>query len=78
MKTFTQRKLQLQLWRRIRTLAVIIVVGGIVVAGEYLPIVHYADAAATTSETVVNAPADYFPAQFPAPKGEPEAHVEAF
>ena len=79
MKTFTQRKVQLQLWRRIRTLGIIIVVGGIVVAGEYLPIVHYADAAATTSETVVNAPpADYFPAQFPAPKGEPEAHVEAF
>jgi hypothetical protein len=78
MKTFTQRKVQLQLWRRIRTLGIIIVVGGIVVAGEYLPVVHHADAAATISETVVNAPADYFPAQFPAPKGEPEAHVEAF
>ena len=33
MKTFTQRKLDLKLWRRIRTLAIIIVVGGIVVAG---------------------------------------------
>jgi len=38
----------------------------------------HADAAAATSETVVNTPADYFPAQFPAPKGEPEAHVETF
>ena len=78
MKTFTQRKQDLQLWRRIRTLAIVVVVGGIVVAGEYMPLVHHADAAAATSETVVNAPADYFPAQFPAPKGEPEAHVEAF
>jgi len=78
MKTFTQRKLDLKLWRRIRTLAIIIVVGGIVVAGEYLPIVHHADAAAATSETVTRSPSDYFPAQFPAPKGEPEAHVEAF
>ena len=72
MKTFTQRKLDLQLWRGIRTLAIIIVVGGIVVAGEYLPIVHHADAAAATSETVVSSPTDYFPAQFPAPKGESE------
>ncbi|TMH66140.1 MAG: hypothetical protein E6H48_12020 [Betaproteobacteria bacterium] len=78
MRTFTQRKLDLQLWRRIRTLAIIVVVGGVVVAGEYLPVVHHADAAAATSETVIIAPAEYFPAQFPAPKGEPEAHVEAF
>ena len=78
MRTFTQRKLDLQLWRRIRTLAIIVVVGGVVVAGEYLPVVHHADAAAATSETVIIAPAKYFPAQFPAPKGEPEAHVEAF
>jgi len=77
MKTFTQRKQDLQLWRQIRTLAIIVVVGGIVVAGEYLPVVHHADAAAT-SEAVVSQPSDYFPAQFPAPKGEPEAHVEAF
>ena len=46
MRTFTQRKLDLQLWRRIRTLAIIVVVGGVVVAGEYLPVVHHADAAA--------------------------------
>ena len=78
MKTFTQRKQDLQLWRQIRTLAIIVVVGGIVLAGEYLPIVHHADAAAATSEAVVSQPSDYFPAQFPAPKGEPEAHVEAF
>ena len=79
MKTFTERKQYLRLSRQLRALAVIVVLGGIVAVGEYTPIVHHADASAATSETVVNAsPADYFPAQFPAPKGEPEAHVEAF
>jgi hypothetical protein len=78
MKTFTQRKQYLRLSRQIRALAIIVVLGGIVAVGEYIPVVHHADAAAATSETVVNAPTEYFPAQFPAPKGEPETHVEAF
>jgi hypothetical protein len=78
MKTFTQRKQYLRLSRQIRALAIIVILGGIVAVGEYMPVVHHADASAATSETVVNAPTDYFPAQFPAPKGEPAAHVEAF
>ena len=78
MKTFTQRKQELRLARQLRVLAIIVVLGGIVAVGGYMPLVHHADAAAATSETVVNQPAEYFPAQFPAPKGEPEAHVEAF
>jgi len=78
MKTFTQRKQELRLAHQLRVLAIIVVLGGIVAVGGYMPLVHHADAAAATSETVVNQPADYFPAQFPAPKGEPEAHVEAF
>jgi hypothetical protein len=78
MKTFTQRKQYLRLSRQIRALAIIVVLGGIVAVGEYMPVVHHADAAAATSETVVNAPTEYFPAQFLAPKGEPETHVEAF
>ena len=78
MKTFTQRKQYLRLSRQIRALAIIVVLGGIVAVGEYMPVVHHADAAAATSETVVNATTDYFPAQFPAPKGEAGAHVEAF
>ena len=78
MKTFTERKQYLRLSRQLRALAVIVVLGGIVAVGEYMPIVHHADASAATSETVVSQPAEYFPAQFPAPKGEPEAHVEAF
>jgi hypothetical protein len=78
MKSFTQRKQDLRLARQLRVLAIIVVLGSIIAVGGYMPIVHHADAAAATSETVVNAPAEYFPAQFPAPKGEPEAHVEAF
>jgi hypothetical protein len=77
MKTFTQRKHAVRLARLLRTLAIIVVLGGIAMAADRLPIVHHADAAAA-SETVVITSSDYFPAQFPAPKGEPEAHVEAF
>jgi len=78
MKTFTQRKQYLRLSRQLRALAVIVVLGGIVAVGEYMPIVHHADASAATSETAASQPAEYFPAQFPAPKGEAEAQVDAF
>ncbi|MFL5234893.1 MAG: hypothetical protein ACJ8DM_18460 [Microvirga sp.] len=75
---FTQRKQELKLARRIRNLAIIVIVGGIVAAGEYMPVMHRAQATAPTHEKAVATPTDYFPAQFPAVKGEPETHVEAF
>jgi len=78
MKTFTERKHAVRLTRLMRTLAIIVVLGGVAAVVDRMPIVHHADAAAAASETVVSAPADYFPAQFAAPKGEAEAHVEAF
>ena len=78
MNTLTQRKHAVRLARLVRTIAIVVALGAVAAVAARIPLVHHADAAAATSETVVNAPFDYFPAHFPAPKGEPEAHVEAF
>ena len=52
--------------------AIIVVLGAIAVAGEQLSMTHRADAAPNPAAAAVITSADYFPAQFPAPKGEPE------
>ena len=78
MKTFTQSKHAVRLGRLIRTVAIVVAIGSVAAIAGRMPLAHHADAAAATSETVVSAHFDYFPAQFAAPKGEPEAHVEAF
>jgi len=72
MNTFTQRKQELRLARGIRMAAIIVVLGAIAVAGEQLSMTHRADAAPNPAAAAVITSADYFPAQFPAPKGEPE------
>jgi hypothetical protein len=79
MATFTERKRSVQLARGIRTVAIIVVLGTIVVVGERMPLRHdaVANAEAVTSSQVA-APADYFPARFATPKGEPEAPIEQF
>ena len=78
MNTFTERKQNLKLMHRIRNVAIIVLVGGIVAAGEYMPLMHRADATLPAQEKAVATSSDYFPAQFPDVKGEPQAHVEAF
>ncbi|HEY3180392.1 MAG TPA: hypothetical protein VGL25_16105 [Casimicrobiaceae bacterium] len=78
MATFSERKRSVHLARGIRTLAIIVVLGTIVVVGERMPMGHAADHAAAVTSTTVTAPADYFPSHFATPKGEPEAHVESF
>jgi hypothetical protein len=72
MSTFTQRKQELRLARGIRMAAIIVVLGAIAVAGEQLSITHRADAAPAATSEAVTTSVDYFPAQFAAPKGEPE------
>ena len=72
MNTFTQRKQELRLARGIRMAAIIVVLGAIAVAGEQLSMTHRADAAPNPAAAAVSTSADYFPAQFPAPKAEPE------
>jgi hypothetical protein len=72
---------QSRLARGVKAAAVVAVLGLIVVAGEHMPIGHAAGghATAATRHGPVAAPAtSYFPTQFAAPTGAPEAHVEAF
>ena len=78
MKTFTERKQDLKLMRRMRNFAIIVLVGGIVAAGEYMPLTHRAEATTAAHEKPVATPTAYFPAQFPAVKGEAQPHIEAF
>jgi len=79
--TFTQRKRNVMIGRRLRALAIVVVLGSIVVVGGHLPSGH--DSTARASD-VGRAPAsvatdvDYFPSHFAPPKSEPEAHVDAF
>ena len=73
---------QSRIARGVKAAAVVVVLGMIVVAGEHIPIGHAAGDHATVATLhgpSVNTPAaTYFPAQFAAPTGAPEAHVEAF
>ena len=78
MKTFTERKQDLKIMRRMRNFAIIVLVGGIVAAGEYVPLMHRAEATATAQEKAVATTTAYFPAQFPDVKGEAQPHIEAF
>jgi hypothetical protein len=79
MKTFSERKSQLKLVRRLRNVSIVVVLGATVAVAAALPTMRHHEAAVTPQhEAIVTTPADYFPAQFPAPKGEPEAQVEAF
>jgi hypothetical protein len=79
--TFTQRKRGVLIGRRLRAVAIVVVLGSIVVVGGHLPMGHEATAhgavvSAAPASTATDA--DYFPSHFAPPKGEPEAHVEAF
>ena len=78
MKTFTERKQDLKMMRRMRNLAIIVLVGGIVAVGEYMPLMHRAEATTSVHEKAVATTTDYFPAQFPDVKGEAQPHIEAF
>jgi hypothetical protein len=73
---------QSRLARGVKAAAVVVVLGLIVVAGEHMPIGHAASDHATVATLhglVAAAPAtSYFPAQFAAPTGASEAHVDAF
>ena len=73
---------QSRLARGVKAAAVVVVLGLIVVAGEPMPIGHaageHATAATLHGPSAVESATTYFPAQFAAPTGAPEAHVEAF
>jgi hypothetical protein len=73
---------QSRLARGAKAAAVVVVLGAIVVAGEHMPIGHaagdHATAATLHGPSAAVPAASHFPAQFAAPTGEPEAHVQAF
>ena len=79
--TFTQRKRGVMIGRRLRTVAIVILLGSIVVVSGHLPKGHdvtaqAADVGAAPASMATDA--DYFPAHFAPPKGEPEAQPDAF
>ncbi len=78
MKTFTERKQDLKMMRWMRNLAIIVLVGGIVAAGEYMPLTHRAEATIGAHEKAVATTTDYFPAQFPDVKGEAQPQADTF
>ena len=73
---------QPRLARGVKAAAIVVVLGLIVVAGEHMPIGHaagdHATAATLHGASAMEPATTYFPAQFAAPAGAPEAHVEAF
>jgi hypothetical protein len=77
--TFTQRKRGVLIGRRLRAVAIVVLLGSIVVVGGHLPKGHDATAqAADVGAASMTTDADYFPAHFAPPKGEPEAQPDAF
>jgi len=79
--SFTQRKRSVLIGRRLRALAIVVVLGSIVVASGHLRTAH--DAVANASD-ISAAPAsmatdaDYFPSHFAPPTGEPAERVATF
>ena len=78
---FSQKKRGVLLARRLRALAIVVVLGSIVVVSGHLPLGHDAAvraADAGTTPTAVTTDGDYFPSHFPAPKGEPAEPIATF
>jgi hypothetical protein len=78
---FSQKKRGMLLARRLRAVAIVVVLGSIVVVGGRLSLGHDAavrPADAGTAPTAVATDGDYFPSHFPEPKGEPAQPVEQF
>ena len=72
--TFSEKKRSVLWARRLRAVAIIVVLGSIVVIGGHLPAGHdvAVHAAVDAAPAAATADADYFPSHFPAPKSEPE------
>ena len=76
--TFSEKKRSVLWARRVRAVAIIVVLSSIVIVGGHLPAGHDVAAHAEAVSAAPVADADYFPAHFPAPKGEPEALPATF
>jgi len=79
--TFTQQKRSVLFGRRLRALAIAVLLGSIVVAAGHLPAGHDVAARAAAvgsapSSTAMDA--DYFPSHYAPPKSEPEAQPDTF
>ena len=80
--SFSQRKSGVLMVRRLRAVAIVVLLGSIVVVGGHLPKGH--DVTAQAAADVRAAPAsittdtDYFPSHFAPPKGEPEPQPDSF
>ena len=74
-----RKKKRSVLWaRRLRAVAIIVVLSSIIIVGAHLPTGHDVAAHAEAVSTAPAAEADYFPSHFPAPKGEPEVLPATF
>ncbi|HEY4138595.1 MAG TPA: hypothetical protein VGN65_09095 [Casimicrobiaceae bacterium] len=79
--TFTQRKRGVLIGRRLRAVAIVVLLGSIVVIGGHLPKGHDVSAQAADvggAPASMATDADYFPSHFAPPKGEPEAQPATF
>ena len=80
-ETFAQRKRSVLFARRLRALAIVVVLGSIVVVAGHLPaayeVASHAEAVGT-APAAVSTDADYFPSHFAPPKGEPTEPVASF
>ncbi|HEY2816857.1 MAG TPA: hypothetical protein VGK44_06970 [Casimicrobiaceae bacterium] len=79
--SFTQRKRGVLMGRRLRAVAIVVLLGSIVVVGGHLPKGHDVTAQAVeigAAPASTATDADYFPSHFAPPKGEPEAQVDTF
>ena len=71
---FSEKKRSVLFARRLRAVAIVVVLGSVVVVGGHLPAGHDVarHAAVDAAPVAATADADYFPSHFPAPKSEPE------
>ena len=79
-ETFSQRKRSVLFARRLRALAIVVVLGSIVIVGGHLPAGHdvTVNAAAVSSAPAVSTTVDYFPSHFAPPSEEPAEPVAQF
>jgi len=79
-ETFSQRKRSVLFARRLRALAIVVVLGSIVVVGGHLPAGHdvAANAAAASAAPAASTNFDYFPSHFAPPSGEPAEPTAQF
>ena len=86
-ETFSQRKRSVLFARRLRALAIVVVLGSIVIVGGHFPAGHDVSAhaaAATQASAAGDMPAaittdsDYFPSHFAPPSGEPAEPIAQF